>query len=45
MLNKQVAQELGLALVTIKVHRGRAMQKLGIKTAADLGRIAGYAGL
>lgn len=45
MLNKQVAHELGLALVTIKVHRGRAMQKLGIKTAADLGRIAEWAGL
>jgi FixJ family two-component response regulator len=44
-LNKQVAHELGLALITVKVHRGRAMRKLGIRSAADLGRIAHLADL
>jgi FixJ family two-component response regulator len=39
-LNKQVASELGLALVTVKVHRASAMRKLGVKTAAELGRVA-----
>ena len=39
-LNKQVAHELGLALVTVKVHRASAMRKLGLTNAAELGRLA-----
>jgi len=39
-LNKQVAHELGLALVTVKVHRARAMRKLGLTTPAELARFA-----
>jgi FixJ family two-component response regulator len=30
MLNKQIAGELGMAEKTVKVHRGRVMQKLGV---------------
>jgi len=39
LLNKQVAERLGLALITVKVHRGSAMRKLGARTAAELARI------
>lgn len=45
MLNKQIAHELGLALVTVKLHRGRAMKKLGAQNTADLARIALQIGL
>jgi FixJ family two-component response regulator len=44
-LNKEIASELSLALITVKVHRGRAMKKLGAGNAADLARIANLAGL
>jgi FixJ family two-component response regulator len=40
LLNKQIAEQLGLALVTVKVHRGSVMRKLGAKTAGELARIA-----
>ena len=36
MLNKQIAGELGLAEKTVKVHRGRVMQKLGVTSVAEL---------
>jgi FixJ family two-component response regulator len=36
MLNKQVGAELGIAEKTVKVHRGRMMQKLGIISVAEL---------
>jgi FixJ family two-component response regulator len=36
MLNKQVGGELGVAEKTIKVHRGRLMQKLGVKSVAEV---------
>ena len=36
MLNKQVGGELGVTEKTIKVHRGRLMQKLGITSVAEL---------
>lgn len=45
MLNKQIADDLGLALVTVKLHRGRAMKKLGAQNTADLARIALQIGL
>lgn len=40
LLNKQIAAQLGLALVTIKLHRGKAMRKLGLPNAAALACIA-----
>lgn len=39
-LNKQVAGDLGLSEVTIKVHRASAMRKMGARTLADLVRMA-----
>ena len=40
MLNKQIAWELGTAEKTVKVHRGRAMEKLEVSSVAELARIA-----
>ena len=40
MLNKQIAGELGTAEKTVKVHRGRMMQKLGITSVVELVRLA-----
>jgi FixJ family two-component response regulator len=39
-LNKQVAGELGLSEVTVKIHRGAAMRKMGARSLADLVRMA-----
>ncbi len=39
MLNKQIAGELGTAEKTVKVHRGRVMQKLGVTSVAKLVRL------
>jgi FixJ family two-component response regulator len=39
MLNKQIAGELGTAEKTVKVHRGRMMQKLGVASVAELVRL------
>jgi RNA polymerase sigma factor (sigma-70 family) len=37
--NKQIAAELGTVEKTIKVHRSRMMQKLGVRNVADLVRM------
>ncbi|KYF69616.1 response regulator transcription factor [Sorangium cellulosum] len=39
LLNKQIADELGAAEKTIKVHRGRVMEKLGVESVAELVRL------
>jgi len=39
LLNKQVGAELGMAEKTVKCHRGKVMQKLGITSAAELVRL------
>ena len=44
-LNKQIAGDLGTVEKTIKVHRGRMMEKLGIRTVADLVRLAERVGI
>jgi FixJ family two-component response regulator len=44
-LNKQIAGELGTAEKTVKVHRGRVMEKLGVTSVADLVRLVQRAGL
>jgi FixJ family two-component response regulator len=45
LLNKEIAAQLKLALVTVKVHRGKAMHKLGARTSAELARIARAVGI
>jgi RNA polymerase sigma factor (sigma-70 family) len=37
--NKQIAADLGTVEKTIKVHRSRMMEKLGVRTVADLVRM------
>lgn len=39
LLNKQIAAELGAAEKTVKVHRGRVMEKLGVESVAELVRL------
>jgi FixJ family two-component response regulator len=39
-MNKQVAADLGLSVITVKIHRGAAMRKMGARTLADLVRMA-----
>jgi FixJ family two-component response regulator len=40
LMNKQVAGDLGLSEITVKIHRGAAMRKMGARTLADLVRMA-----
>jgi FixJ family two-component response regulator len=44
-LNKQVAAELGTVEKTIKFHRANLMHKLGVRTLADLVKLAERAGI
>lgn len=45
MLNKQIASKRGTTLQTIKVHRGRVMQKMQAKTVTELIHFAQKAGI
>ncbi len=38
LMNKQVAGELGLSEITVKIHRGNVMRKMGVRSLADLVR-------
>ena len=40
MLNKQIAGVLGIAEKTVKIHRSRVMEKMGVKSVADLVRLS-----
>lgn len=40
MLNKQIAEQLALSIVTVKLYRASAMRKLGARSAAELARLA-----
>lgn len=40
LMNKQIAAQLNLSEVTVKVHRGQVMKKLGARSVADLVRMA-----
>ncbi|MGD0849913.1 response regulator transcription factor [Bradyrhizobium sp.] len=45
LMNKQIAAELGLAEITVKIHRGHLMKKMGAKSLADLVRKAETLGI
>jgi FixJ family two-component response regulator len=45
MLSKQIARKRGTVLQTIKIHRGRVMQKMQAKNLAELVRFAQKAGI
>nr|AAK00179.1 probable nodulation protein [Bradyrhizobium sp. WM9] len=45
LLNKQVAAELGLAEITVKIYRGHMMKKMGARSLADLIRMAERLGI
>jgi len=40
LMNKQVAGLLGLSEITVKIHRGNVMRKMGVRSLADLVRQA-----
>jgi FixJ family two-component response regulator len=44
-LNKQIASDLNIAEQTVKIHRGNITKKLGVKSVAELVRLAEKAGL
>jgi FixJ family two-component response regulator len=43
-LNKQIADELGIAIQTVKLHRGRVMEKMQVVSVAELVRLCDSAG-
>ena len=45
LMNKQIAAEMGVSEITVKVHRGSVMRKMGAKSLAELVRMADVLGL
>ncbi len=45
LMNKQIAGEMQLSEITVKIHRGRLMRKMGAKTLADLVKMASALGI
>ncbi len=45
LMNKQIAAELGLSEVTVKLHRGNVMKKMGARSLANLVRMADAVGI
>jgi len=45
LMNKQIAGELGVSEITVKVHRGNVMRKMGVRSLADLVRVADSLGI
>jgi FixJ family two-component response regulator len=45
LMNKQIAAEIGIAEITVKIHRGHIMRKMAAKSLADLVRMAQALGL
>jgi FixJ family two-component response regulator len=44
-LNKQIAANLGIAEKTVKVHRGRVMEKMEVRSVAGLVHLCETAGI
>jgi FixJ family two-component response regulator len=45
LMNKQIAAEMGLAEVTVKLHRGNLMRKMNARSLAELARMAQILGI
>lgn len=45
LMNKQTAGELGISEITVKIHRGNVMKKMGARSLADLVRMADVLGI
>jgi len=45
LMNKQIAGEIGVSEITVKVHRGNVMRKMDAKSLAELVRMADALGI
>jgi FixJ family two-component response regulator len=45
LMNKQIAAKLGVSEITVKVHRGNVMRKMGARSLAELVRMADILGI
>jgi FixJ family two-component response regulator len=45
LMNKQIAAEIGIAEITVKIHRGHIMKKMATRSLADLVRMAEMLGI
>jgi FixJ family two-component response regulator len=45
LMNKQIAGEIGISEITVKIHRGNVMKKMGARSLADLVRMADMLGV
>ena len=45
LMNKQIAADIGLSEITVKIHRGHAMKKMHAKSLADLVKMAEALGI
>ena len=45
LLNKQIGDKLGISLPTVKLHRGNAAKKLGVRSAVAMAKALEAAGL
>ena len=45
LMNKQIAAEIGLSEITVKIHRSHVMKKMGARSLADLVKMAGVLGV
>jgi FixJ family two-component response regulator len=45
LMNKQIAAEIGIAEITVKIHRGHIIKKIGTRSLADLVRITEILGI
>ena len=45
LMNKQIAAEMGLAEITVKLHRGNLMRKMNARSVAELARMAQILGI